>query len=87
MNDLETLEVPAELLESARMSLGDLRLEVAVLLFETGKVSLGKAAEFAGMHLGEFLTQLSARGLGIHAGAEEAERDASTIKDLFPTRE
>ena len=42
-----TLELPAGLLEAARMTVDDAKLELALALFARGKLSLGKAAELA----------------------------------------
>jgi len=84
MNRSLSLELPADLLHSARMSLEDMRLELAVVLFQKERVSLGKAASFAGMHTGDFLNQLAARGIGPHFDEQQALEDAAKLARLLP---
>jgi predicted HTH domain antitoxin len=74
-----TMELPADVLESARMSVPDLKLELAISLFSLGRLSMGKAAELAGLPVGTFQLQLGARKLGSHYGTEEALEDARAL--------
>jgi predicted HTH domain antitoxin len=74
-----TMELPADVLESARMSVPDLKLELAISLFSLGRLSMGKAAELAGLPVGTFQLQLGARKLGSHYGTEEALEDARVL--------
>jgi predicted HTH domain antitoxin len=77
-----TMEFPADVLESARMSVSDLKLELAISLFSLGRLSMGKAAELAGLSAGMFQLQLGARKLGSHYGTEEALEDAGALSRL-----
>ena len=47
---IATLEIPQDILDSARVSLGDLKTELAVFLYSQGRLSVGKARELAAEH-------------------------------------
>lgn len=79
MDSTLSLELPSDLLHSARMTVDEVKVELAVLLFQKERVSLGRAADFAGMPVGEFLTLLASRKIGCHASAAEALEDARRI--------
>jgi len=80
-----TLDIPADVLESARMTVGDAKLELAVALFSQGRLSMGKAAELAGLSVGQFQLHLGARGLGAHYDVEEALEDKMTLAASRPS--
>ena len=69
-----TLTVPVELPASVVTRLGfgssaelaaDLRVTLAVRLFEEGRLSLGKAAELASMHKADFMDELGRRKVSV----------------------
>lgn len=60
----------------------ELLLLAAIELYREGKVSLGKAAEFAGLSVREFLYELRKRDIPINYTKEEAEADIRTIEGL-----
>ncbi len=82
MNRTLNLELPAELLSAAHMTLDEVRVELAIALFRLERLSIGRAAELAGMPLGDFLTLLASRKMGLHMDVDEALRDAATLADL-----
>ena len=49
MKTTRSIEIPGELLHAARMSVDELKRELAVALFQQGRVSFGKARELTGM--------------------------------------
>jgi predicted HTH domain antitoxin len=55
------LDIPQDLLDSARLTLADIKLELALTLYAQGRLSIGKAREFAGMSLFEFRQRLALR--------------------------
>lgn len=77
-----SLEIPRDLLDSARLSLDDLRTELAVHLYELGRISLGKAHELAGRSLWEFRQILGARRIATHLDADDLKRDLATLQEL-----
>lgn len=82
MNATLTLDIPADTLASARMTLEDLRLEMAIMLFRMERLSMGKAAEFARLPVGAFQNQLAARKIGPHYGTADAREDAEILASL-----
>ncbi len=48
------IEFPEDLLESACLTVGELKIEIAVSLYEAGRLSIGKARELADMTCGSF---------------------------------
>lgn len=76
------IEVPEDILDSARMTPQELRTELAVHLYARGRLSLGKARELAGLSPWEFRQFLGSRQVEPHYGLEELEDDVATLGDL-----
>ncbi|MCG8329251.1 MAG: UPF0175 family protein [Chitinophagales bacterium] len=66
-------------LELVHMSESELRLEIAIMLFEKGKISTGKASQFAGMNKILFLKELAKRKIPVNYDEEELNRDLETL--------
>ena len=77
--------IPSELAELARPRgvEEELRLLVALELYREGRVSLGKAAELAGLSLREFLYELRSRRVPLNYDLEELEEDVKTMRTLI----
>jgi len=84
MNATPTLDVPLEILDSARMTMEEMRLELAIALFNLDRLSMGKAAEFACLPVGTFQSHLASRQIGPHYGIDEAIEDARVLSALTP---
>ncbi len=82
MESTVTIEVPREVLHAARMTPEELRRELALALFQQGKLSFGKARELADMTVGDFQLLLGSRGIPVHYGIQEYEEDRRTLKEL-----
>ena len=54
MDSVNVLEVPQDILDSARLTISELQVELAVHLYSQGRLSVGKARELAEMSLWEF---------------------------------
>ena len=48
------LEIPQDILDTARLTVDELRVELAVHLYAEGRLSIGKARELADMPLWTF---------------------------------
>ncbi len=77
--DQETL---ADVLHAARLTPQQLRIELAVHLFEQNKLSLGKARQLADMRLWQFVQLLGSRGISIHYDVDEYEQDLEALEQL-----
>jgi predicted HTH domain antitoxin len=82
MSETVAIEIPQEVLHAARMTREQLRLELAVHLFQEGRLSLGKAREMAGMTVWAFQQLLGSRGIPVHYDLQDYEDDLATLKGL-----
>jgi predicted HTH domain antitoxin len=82
MSGTVSIEIPREVVHVARMTPEELRRELAVYLFQQGKLSFGKAREMAGMTAWSFQQLLGSRSIPVHYGVEEYEQDLVTLKEL-----
>jgi predicted HTH domain antitoxin len=78
------LTIPAEYIKATRMTEAELLLEVAVMLFQKEKLSLGQAARLAGIPQYRFQMLLASRGISLHYDVEEFREDVETLKRLRP---
>lgn len=76
------LVIPDDILQAAGMSEAELKLELAILLFQKYKISIGKARHLAGMHLIEFQRELAKRGICLHYDVEDFQADLETLRKL-----
>lgn len=76
------LEIPQEILDSARMTADQLLVELAVHLYEQGRLSIGKAHELARLSLWEFRLLLGLRKISPHFEAEDLKQDLETLRHL-----
>ena len=82
MSAISLLEVPQDILDSARLTAADLKVEMAIHLYEQGRLSIGKARELAGMALWEFRQLLASRGISPHYDVEDLDEDVSTLREM-----
>ncbi|GGA47865.1 MULTISPECIES: UPF0175 family protein [unclassified Okeania] len=74
--------IPDDVLRAARMSEAQLKLEIAIMLFQQDKISIGKARRLAGINLLEFQREIAERGICIHYDVEEFEEDIKTLQEM-----
>ena len=82
MSTMVSIEIPREVLHSARMTPQELRRELAILLFQQGKLSFGKAREMAVMTVWSFQQLLGSREIPVHYDIAEYEEDLQTLKEI-----
>jgi predicted HTH domain antitoxin len=82
MSSKVALEIPREVIHATKMSAEELRRELAIHLFQQGKLSFGKAKEMAGMTFWGLQQLLGARGILVHYGVEDYEEDLGALRDL-----
>jgi predicted HTH domain antitoxin len=75
------LEIPQDILDSARLSLDQVRVDLAVHLYEQGRLSIGKAHELAGLSLWEFRQLLGVRRIPTRFDGEDLEQDLETLRE------
>ncbi len=77
-----TLTIPQDTLDSARMTIADLRLELAVALYSQRRLSVGKAAQLAELSLWQFRQILALRQIPPHYDVEDLHQDLTTLQAL-----
>lgn len=76
------LEIPRDILDSAQLSLADLKVELALHLYAVQRLGIGKAHELAGLSLWEFRQLAAVRHIPAHCDQEDLEDDMSTLHEL-----
>lgn len=82
MNNVNVLEVPQDILDSARMTISELKIEIAANLYAQGRLSAGKARELAGMSLWQFRQLLASRRIAPHYDEIDLDNDVKTLQKL-----
>ncbi|NOR77042.1 MAG: UPF0175 family protein [Methanophagales archaeon] len=82
MSTTISIEIPREVVHAARMTPRDLKRELAIYLYQQGRLSFGKAREMAGMTVWAFQQLLASRKITIHYDVEDYEEDLATLKEL-----
>ena len=82
MGAVHLLEVPQDILDSARLTPSELKVEMAVYLYAQGRLSVGKARELANMTLWEFRHLLASRRIPPHYDEEDLDQDVATLREL-----
>lgn len=77
-----TLTIPNERLANVALNESDAVVDVAIGLYKREQVSLGRAAEVAGMSSVEFLSELARRHIPINYGVDDLHADLETLKKL-----
>ena len=76
-----SIEIPDEVMQTARLCAAEVRLELAVALFQREKLTLGQASQLAGVSVGEFQHLLASRQIPLHYDVAELEADVITLRD------
>ncbi len=82
MSAMQVLEVSQDVLDSARMTPTELKVELAIHLYAQGRLSFGKARELAGMALWEFRQLLASRRIAPHYDAADLDEDLDALRGL-----
>ena len=82
MSAVSILKVPRDVLDSARLTIPELKVELAVYLYAQGRLSIGKARELADMTLWEFRQLLASRRISPHYDVVDLNEDMATLRHL-----
>lgn len=74
--------IPNELVHAARMTEVEILIELAVVLFQKEKLTLGQSAILAEMSQFQFQQLLGSRGISIHYDVADYTEDLQTIQRL-----
>jgi predicted HTH domain antitoxin len=76
------VEVDQDILDSARLTPSELKVEMAVHLYEQGRLSVGNSRELADMTLWEFRQLLASRRIPPHYDETDLDEDVATLREL-----
>ena len=77
-----TVTIPDDVLKSAQLSEVELKVELAVALFQQDRLTLGQAATLAQMPQLDFQRLLGNRKIAIHYGFEQLEQDLKRVGEI-----
>ena len=81
MDSTVSIKIPREVVYATQLSPEELLRELAIYLFQQGKLSFGKAREMAGLTAWSFQQVLASRDIPVHYGVDEYEQDLATLKE------
>lgn len=76
------MKITDDILKLSGMNEHQLRRELALWLYSKGKLSLGRASQFAGMHKIEFMDFMAANNVPMNYSVADLEQDMKTIENL-----
>jgi predicted HTH domain antitoxin len=76
------IEIADNIMGKTKLSVGDLKLRIALILFAEEQVTLAQAAKIAGLHQMQFQKELAKRQMPIHYDETDFERDLLTIANM-----
>jgi predicted HTH domain antitoxin len=74
--------IPDDILQAAKMTEAELKREIAIMLYQQKKISIGKARRLANMNLIEFQREIARRGICINYDVEDFQADLKTLQEL-----
>lgn len=77
-----TIEIPQYLMAAAHATPDEVKVELAVRLYEQRRLSIGHAREMAGMSLWQFRQLLASRQIAPDYGVEDLDQDMQTWAQL-----
>jgi len=75
------ITIPDDFLQAARMTEEELKIEIAVLLFQKEKLTLSQASRLAGMNRLQFQHLLASRQIPVHYDIAEFEEDLKVLRE------
>ncbi len=74
-----SVEISDETLRAARLSADELKQELALLLYQQDRLTLGQASQLAGISQGRFQHLLASRAIPMHYDEAEFEADLKAL--------
>jgi predicted HTH domain antitoxin len=76
-----TIVIPDDILQATRLTEDEIKQELAVILFQKDKLTLGQASILAAMNRLQFQHLLASRKIPVHYAVAEFEEDIKTLKE------
>ncbi len=77
-----SITIPHEILKAAELSEDELKLELALLLYQQKKISSGQIRAWLGLTVLEFQHELALRNLTLNYDIDDLEADIKTLKSM-----
>lgn len=77
------LELDDQIIQSTGLSQEELRVELAVQLYEQGKITVGQGGRMTGMGSIKFQQELGKRQIPSSYNREDLDSDLETLRKLF----
>jgi predicted HTH domain antitoxin len=77
-----SVTISDEILSATRMSEAELKQEIAIMLFQKEKLTLGQASNLAEMNQFQFQNLLASRQIPLHYDLEDLAADVKTLHKL-----
>jgi predicted HTH domain antitoxin len=77
-----TIDIPQDILDSARMTVPEIKRELATHLYAQRRLSIGKARALAEMSLWQFRHLLAAREIPVHYDLADLEDEVAILQKL-----
>ena len=74
--------IPDEILQAANLTPAELLRELALVLFQQERLTMGQASDLAGLDRLTFQQLLGSRNIPIHYDVEELHQDVATLRKL-----
>ena len=75
------IEIADSVLRQAHLSEQDLKLELALILYQRNSFTLGQASKFAGLHQFEFQKKLKERNIYLHYDMDMLNNDLKFVNE------
>lgn len=77
-----SLIIPDEIIQTIHMTPAELIQEIAILLYQKEKLTLGQASHLAGIGQLQFQFILASRQIPLHYDVAEFEADLKTLREM-----
>jgi predicted HTH domain antitoxin len=77
-----SIVIPDDILQAAKMTEAELKLEIAIMLYGQEKISSGKVRNWTGLTVIEFQHELAKRQLCINYDVDDFQSDIKTLQSI-----
>ncbi|MGL5795469.1 MAG: UPF0175 family protein [Waterburya sp.] len=76
------ITIPDDILQASQLTEAQLKLEIALMLYQQNKISSGKVRAWLGLSVLEFQHELAKRNLYINYDVEDLKEDIKNLRSL-----
>ncbi len=73
------MQITINLPDDLELTEADMKIELAIALFQQDRITLGSASELSGLHQIEFQRLVASRGITMHYDVEDLEQDLASL--------